>query len=101
MYRRAKKPFIIKKIEQSLKLISKGEQVEPIEGVRNRTDVPLALLASDLEVLGVKVKKEEPKVEEKKQEEEPEKQEQEKKDSKQEKKNKGSKPGEMKLIKPR
>jgi hypothetical protein len=100
MYRRAKKPFIIKKIEQSLKLISKGETPEPIEGIRERTDIPLALLAADLETLGVKFKKEEPKVEEKK-DEESEKAKQEKKNAKHGKKKKESKPGEMKVIKVR
>jgi hypothetical protein len=97
MYRRAKKPFIIKKIEQSLKLISKGETPEPMEGIRVRTEIPLALLAPDLETLGVKFKKEEPKVEEKK-DEESEKKKQEK-NAKRGKKNKEAKPGEMKVIK--
>jgi hypothetical protein len=68
MFRRARRPFVIKKIEQSLKLINKGAQAEPIEGLRNRADIPLALLTTDLETLGVKFKKEEPKVKEEKQE---------------------------------
>jgi hypothetical protein len=90
MYRRAKKPFIIKKIEQSLKLISKGEQVEPIEGLKNRNEIPLSLLTADLETLGVKVKKEEPKPEEKK-EEKIQQKKHEKKRVEQEKKNKDTK----------
>jgi hypothetical protein len=67
MYRRAKRPFVIKKIEQSLKLINKGAQAEPVEGLRNRTDIPLALLTTDFETLGVKIGREEPKGKENKQ----------------------------------
>jgi hypothetical protein len=60
MYRRVKRPFIIKKIEQSLKLISKGTQVEAIGGVRTRDDTPIYLISAELESLGISLKKEEP-----------------------------------------
>jgi hypothetical protein len=93
MYRRAKRPFVIKKIEQSLKLINKGTQAEPIEGLRSRTDIPLALLTADLETLGVKLKKEEPKVEEDKREKH-QKKRSEKKELKPEEGNKDSKTNE-------
>ena len=81
MFRRARRPYVIKKIEQSLKLINKGEQVEPIEGLRSRTDIPLSLLAPDLESLGVAFKLEEPKIKEKK-EGKPRKKKAERKDAK-------------------
>jgi hypothetical protein len=68
MYRRWRRPFVIKKIEQSLKLISKGAEVEPIEGLRSRTNIPLLLLAPAFEALGVKFEIEEPKLDEKRKE---------------------------------
>jgi hypothetical protein len=91
-YRRARRPFIIKKIEQSLKLISKGRQAEPIEGLRSRTDTPLALLTPDLDSLGVKLKKEGPKNKGKKQEK-PQKKKPEKKDAKKEQTSKDTQTG--------
>jgi flagellar biosynthesis GTPase FlhF len=88
MYRRARRPFVIKKIEASLKLISHGNPVEPIEGLRTRVETPLALLMPELESLGVKVEKQEPKPQKKKQEkpEKPEKKKSEKKKAKKEEK---------------
>jgi hypothetical protein len=60
MYRRAKIPFIIKKIDRSIKLINKGTQVEAIEGVRTRVDTPFYLISAELESLGISLKEEEP-----------------------------------------
>jgi hypothetical protein len=59
-YRRSKIPFIVKKIDQSIKLINKGTQVEAIGGVRTRVDTPFYLISAELESLGISLKKEEP-----------------------------------------
>ncbi|WXG47284.1 MAG: hypothetical protein WED05_11595 [Candidatus Atabeyarchaeum deiterrae] len=60
LYRRSKIPFVIKKIDQSIKLINKGVQAKLIPELRTRDDTPLALLMTELGLVGMAPKEEKP-----------------------------------------